>query len=63
MCLIASVRYRNILMVFHQQVVSVAPCGLLEFFLVHTKLERLPRQLRVFPGHLYLHERENAARC
>src|SRR5258708_14757622 len=42
---------------------SVAPLRLLEFFLIDTKLESLPRDLLAFPGYLHLHELESAARC
>src|SRR6267143_1129027 len=41
-----------------QQVVSVVPFRLLQLFLVHTKLEGLPRDLLAFPRHLQVHERE-----
>jgi hypothetical protein len=43
--------------------VSVTPFRRLEFFLVHTKLERFPRYLLAFGGHLQVHELEGAARC
>jgi hypothetical protein len=46
-----------------QQVVSVTPFRRLEFFLVHMKLECLPRYLLAFGGHLQVHELEGAARC
>src|ERR1700680_1979394 len=45
-----------------QQVVSVAPFRLLEFFLIHTKLESLPCYLLAFLRYLHLHEMESAAR-
>ena len=46
-----------------EQVMSVAPFRLLEFFLIHTKLKSLPRALLAFPGYLHLHELKCAARC
>src|ERR1700683_532798 len=46
-----------------QQVVSITPFRFLEFFLVHMKLECLPRYLLVFGGDLQVHELEGTARC
>src|SRR6202035_2964249 len=46
-----------------QQVLSATPFRRLKFFLVHPKLECLPRYLLVFPGHLQVHELEGAAGC
>src|SRR5882724_10316778 len=46
-----------------QQVMSVTPFRLLEFFLIQTKLERLPRDLLAFLWYLHLHELKRAARC
>src|ERR1700680_4671695 len=45
-----------------QQVVSVTPFRLLEFFLIYTKLEGLARDLLAFLWYLHLHEPECAAR-
>src|SRR5712671_7190802 len=39
-----------------QQVMSVAPFRLLEFFLIYTKLEGLARDLLTFLWYLHLHE-------
>src|SRR5713101_7909320 len=46
-----------------QQVMSVTPFRLLEFFLIYTKLEGLARDLLAFLWYLHLHEPESAARC
>jgi hypothetical protein len=43
--------------------VPVTPFRLLQLFLIHTKLEGLPRDLLPFPGYLQVYERERAARC